>query len=502
MRKIFLLFIITFLFLPIFQCKVSASQKLNQIPILLYHHILSEAENKSYNSCVVTLEDFEAQMKYLYENNFHTVTLDELEAFLYYGIELPEKSIMIQFDDGYYSNIARAYPILKKYNFKAQIFLITTVVHKKQVEFDPSRFTWIAEESLDAVRDVFEFGSHTNDMHRLEYDGHTGLMLFDEDTIKQDLLKSFRITDKRALAYPRGQFKKSNMPILKDLGVKMAFTVKSGYVNKYSNPYELNRNIIYNITDIESFIKIVDGNLTEENENADKIPILLYHHILSDAENKNYKGNPSVTSLENFEKQMQFLYTNGYTAITEKQLYGYLYDGLELPKKSFLLHFDDGYFSSIVNAYPVLKKYNFHATFFIVGKRTEEKQAPFDPNKPVYIARESFADVRDLVTFASHTYDLHEIVTGTNKTPAVYLDKESLLEDINKSTEFTDNKFSLAYPMGVYSPSVIEMLKESSIKLAYTTKKGYVNRNTNPYKLNRITVYGNTSFDDFKNIFK
>ena len=79
-----------------------------KIPVLMYHHLLMQEDitkyNWSDNSSVLSVQAFEEQMDYLYENGFYTATLDELQAFMDGNITLPEKTVVITFDDSYLSN--------------------------------------------------------------------------------------------------------------------------------------------------------------------------------------------------------------------------------------------------------------------------------------------------------------------------------------------------------------------------------------------------------------
>ncbi len=236
-----------------------------KVPILLYHHILSESENKNFkdNSCVVSLENFEQQMKYLYDNGFHTVTLQELEDFLYNGKLLPDKSVVITFDDGYYSNIIRAYPILKKYSFRAVIFMISSTTRDNQKGFNPDLLEFIAKDSMEDYKDVFEYASHTYDLHESENGDDkspTKLVKATTEQIQEDFSKSFEyVNNHKAFAYPRGQYNETIIETLKKIGIKMAMTTKEGYVVKAQNPLELNRFIIYRNTPFSNFKSIVDS---------------------------------------------------------------------------------------------------------------------------------------------------------------------------------------------------------------------------------------------------
>ena len=91
------------------------------IPILMYHHV---NEHKG-DMVTVSPTDFARQMAYL-KDNFNTVHLGELLSYLNNGKRFPPRTCVITFDDGYYDNFAYAYPVLKKYNLKATIFIITS----------------------------------------------------------------------------------------------------------------------------------------------------------------------------------------------------------------------------------------------------------------------------------------------------------------------------------------------------------------------------------------
>lgn len=96
--------------------------KANHVPVLMYHHV-------SHCPGLVTLspETFRKQMKWLAENNWKTLSSDELE-FFYRGGKLPRKSVMLTFDDGYLDNWFQVYPLLNEFNLKAHIFLIPVLL--------------------------------------------------------------------------------------------------------------------------------------------------------------------------------------------------------------------------------------------------------------------------------------------------------------------------------------------------------------------------------------
>ena len=99
---------------------LSADEISTQVPILMYHHLSEDVTNSE----MVSPEQFEVQIRALSEAGYTGVSFDELQAYVLRGEPLPEKPVVITFDDGYRSNYTLAYPILQKYGMKATIFAI------------------------------------------------------------------------------------------------------------------------------------------------------------------------------------------------------------------------------------------------------------------------------------------------------------------------------------------------------------------------------------------
>lgn len=234
-----------------------------EIPILLYHHILKEEENILYtdNGAVISYENFYEQMKYLYDNNYNIITFNELEEFIYKKKKLPKKSVIITFDDGYLSNYRYAYEIIKEFNFRGSIFLVTDMILDKNVEFDANKLDMLSWQDILVMGDVFEFYSHTHDMHKFN-DDKPMLVAASANSIIQDIEKSFSYPiSKKIFSYPFGAYESHTVNLLRDYGIKLAVTVNPGYVDYESSPLELNRFVIYPETTMETFIKIVRGDL-------------------------------------------------------------------------------------------------------------------------------------------------------------------------------------------------------------------------------------------------
>ncbi len=233
-----------------------------KVPVLLYHHILKEEENKLYknNGYIISLEEFEEQMKYLYDNGFQTLTANDMEDFIYNEKPLPEKSVWITFDDGYYSNIYYAYPVLKKYGFKATIFVVTSYLMEVSEPFNPDLMNIINIHEIGDTLDVFEYASHTDNLHSIK-NRKSAFQTASYDRVRDDLNTSISkdyITNKTVFAYPYGKYNKQGIKALEELGFKLGVTVKKGYVAKDSNPYLLKRITIGPDMPLERFKQYVD----------------------------------------------------------------------------------------------------------------------------------------------------------------------------------------------------------------------------------------------------
>ena len=200
-----------------------------KVIVLNYHKI-----DNMHISLSVKPEDFERQMKYLAEHNFHSITPQELYAALVDGAELPENPVLITFDDGYMDNYTNAYPILKKYGLKATMFVITGFLDRAQ----PGYFTWGQAAEMEASS-LINIESHTVT--------HTSLTDLTEEQVKMELERSKNDIERRLgkqvdfLAYPTGTYNLHIAALVKEAGYKGAFTVKYGNVDRASNVFAIER---------------------------------------------------------------------------------------------------------------------------------------------------------------------------------------------------------------------------------------------------------------------
>lgn len=216
-----------------------------QVPILMYHHLSEDVTNSE----MVSPEQFEAQIRALAEAGYTGISFDELQAYVLRGEPLPEKPVVITFDDGYRSNYTLAYPILQKYGMKATIFAIGVSFgkdHYKDTDYTITPHFGADEAAEMTASGLISIQSHTYDMHQWPpYE--TGLAVREnilqlpgesEESYVQALTEDF--TRSRALledatgqpvdvlAYPAGQYSTLTQVTLQSLGVHVTLSTNPG----------------------------------------------------------------------------------------------------------------------------------------------------------------------------------------------------------------------------------------------------------------------------------
>lgn len=209
-----------------------------EVPVLMYHHIDQEGND----STAMTPALFEAQIAALAQAGYTAVFPDDLAAYVNQGKALPDKPIVITFDDGYYNNYYYVYPLLQKYNMKAVI----SVVGKMSDEFtgsgdrnlNYSHLTW--DDILDMhLSGYWEIQNHSYDCHT--YDARNGVSQVsnESDEDYRTFLTSdiCRLQDKIAyvtgvspttFTYPFGAFNENTDTILKEIGFKATLSCTEG----------------------------------------------------------------------------------------------------------------------------------------------------------------------------------------------------------------------------------------------------------------------------------
>lgn len=252
-------------------------------------------------------------------------------------------------------------------------------------------------------------------------------------------------------------------------------------------------------------------DFSNEKDTAAKVPVLLYHHIISkkDLADSHYikgKQNSMIVLKEDFEEQMAYLKKEGYTTLTLSELYDFLVRKKEAPAKSVVITFDDGYKDNYVEAYPILKKYDYTAVSFLITGHITSKLHPYEPGEIQYLSLRELKKGCGIFDYQSHTYSLHKREKNRFNQEASYLltkEKKVIEKDMLTSiVQLDGNKQAFAYPYGEYSPATVNSIVKLGFRMAFTVEKKAAERGDRIYEIPRLPVVADTSMEEFKKYVK
>ncbi|MEE0859747.1 MAG: polysaccharide deacetylase family protein [Acutalibacteraceae bacterium] len=212
---------------------VSTQQEGIQLPIVMYHSILKDT--KLQGQYVIGPDQFESDLKMLKEKGYTTITVTDLVDYVYNDKELPEKPIMLTFDDGYYNNYLYAYPLLEEYECKAVLSPIGYYSEQYSQDSNPpspsySHCTW---SQLKEIQDsgYVEIQNHSYNMH--SQSGRLGVskkqgesnesynsILVEDISTAQNLFKDNLNYTPIAFTYPFGAVSDTSEDVIKSLSFK------------------------------------------------------------------------------------------------------------------------------------------------------------------------------------------------------------------------------------------------------------------------------------------
>jgi peptidoglycan/xylan/chitin deacetylase (PgdA/CDA1 family) len=217
------------------------------------------------------------------------------------------------------------------------------------------------------------------------------------------------------------------------------------------------------------------------------VPILMYHYIsIPPSLNDRIRVGLSVPP-DTFDAEMKMLSDNGYHTISLFDLYGHLATGKSLPDKPIVITFDDGYIDNYQNAFPVLKKYGFVATFFVLT-------APPDKGDPAYMSWNMLKDMSDAgMDIQIHARD-HVDLRRRNYDYLfyqIYGGRQSIEGHTGKPVVF------IAYPSGKYDDAVLRFLTAHHFWAALTTNPGRTHTLQDALTWTRVRIAGQLTLDGF-----
>ena len=200
--------------------------------VLVYHKIGYPPKNTRLKSLWVTPENFEKHIIYLKKNGYKMIGFSELEDY-YTNSKNVDDVVLITFDDGYENNYKYAYPILKKYGAKGNIFVVFNTIGNVNIWHNPKKEPWIKMATKEMILEmhksgIIEFGSHTMNHPRLEMISLEDAKWEIEESKRQ--LENLLQTKVIAFAYPygNGAYNDSIRKMVMNAGYIFDFSFKQG----------------------------------------------------------------------------------------------------------------------------------------------------------------------------------------------------------------------------------------------------------------------------------
>lgn len=214
------------------------------IRTLTYHTVYNVGKDKCSNTVIChPIEQFDAHMKYLSENDYFTLRMEDLELFLDGKIRIPKKSIVITLDDGYHAQ--NAVDIVEKYKVYATYFIITS------------------KNDVSKIKTTYmDFESHTHNLHnnwKCSGGNQGGQLLCEkEENILKDLKTSQdKLSGSTSFAYPFFDFNERAIKLLKQAGFRLAFIGQyntNGYSTSSTDKFKIPRKTIFSYDSLNTFI--------------------------------------------------------------------------------------------------------------------------------------------------------------------------------------------------------------------------------------------------------
>jgi peptidoglycan/xylan/chitin deacetylase (PgdA/CDA1 family) len=214
------------------------------------------------------------------------------------------------------------------------------------------------------------------------------------------------------------------------------------------------------------------------------IPVLGYHGVVEDeVKEHKYPWYPYAVSKSEFEEQMKYLYDHHYKTLSLKQ-FDKWYSSKSKKQKCVVLTFDDGYsnFNTIVK--PILKKYGFKATCFVIGKHIAH------PTKGFLCKKDLKKDKN--VQYYSHSYNMHKTVEGFDRKIIQNMKPSEIDRDFKMRG--VSHKY-FAYPYGRSISGIDDILMNNHVRMAFGYNQFvHATRDSDRYYIPRYMVLSITPF--------
>lgn len=212
-----------------------------------------------------------------------------------------------------------------------------------------------------------------------------------------------------------------------------------------------------------------------------RVPILMYHYVSPLPDNADDVRRELTVSPAQFRAHIEYLFYEGYSAISMYQLDDALLAGTPLPPKPVVLTFDDGHIDHFTNVFPLLQEFGYTGTFFVITGLT-------DANDPNHLSWEQVQQMSDAgMSMEPHTKSHISLRQRTYDT--LIYEMLGSMESLQAYTGRQPHIFS--YPVGHYDADTLAVARTLPIWRAVTTEPGRWHTTDNRLQMPRVRIPGN-----------
>lgn len=228
----------------------SVNANATKIAVLNYHFFYDPSLSEDGgNGNFISVQDFEEQLKYLQNNGYKTLSMEEFRSWMYGEIELPARSVLLTIDDGAagtgFENGNKLIPILEKYNAHATLFLISG--------------WWPKANYISPNLDI---ESHSHDLHTSDYCSGVSrgakMLCLNNEQVLADLKQSIdTLGSSTAFCFPFYAYNNNAISLVEQAGFKLAFIGGDYKATRDINKYKIPRYHVYKSTTLSQFINMI-----------------------------------------------------------------------------------------------------------------------------------------------------------------------------------------------------------------------------------------------------
>ncbi|MDO5028739.1 MAG: polysaccharide deacetylase family protein [Bacillota bacterium] len=224
------------------------------VPVLMFHDVGYIGVKSFSDANFIFKDNLERKLKILIKNGYTTITSKDLYDNWIYGKELPEKPVLLSFDDGYASHFSYVQRMFTRLDIKATFYIIQDRL-----------FMDMPGRDLKGLRDLVESGQEIG-VHTYSHKDFTDLTydeIYQEVATCKNFLEEELGTKLDTFSYPYGNYNDAAIQVLKDLGFRTAVTTREGLGRpdqfEADNVLKISRYNIFNSTTDQQFQKMIDG---------------------------------------------------------------------------------------------------------------------------------------------------------------------------------------------------------------------------------------------------